>query len=125
MKKNKKFEKTYVNHADEMTDIEANAAFNFASDERSMERSRAATRRKITAKKKHQRWNDRCDVTGFEAKDEHEERVLRGMGAKHQTMNSKVHGPNHPFEMGAGDKRRNEIALDKMRDVEEHTEAMV
>ena len=109
----------------EMTEAEVNAAFTQASDERAKSKSRAANRRKTTANKKRKRWDDRCDVTGFEAKDEHEERVLRGMGAKHQTMNSKVHGPNHPFEMGAGNKRRDEIALDKMSDVEEYAEAMV
>ena len=120
-----KFNKNYLVDAPEMTDAEANAAFYMVSDERAESKSRTAARRKNTANKKKKRWEDRHDVTGFEAKDEHEERVLRGMGGKHQTMNSKVHGPNHSFDMGAGDKRRNEIALDKMNDVEEYAEAMV
>lgn len=107
----------YLMDAPEMTDAEVNAAFCYASDARSREKSRAANRRKTTANKKKQRWNDRHDVTGFEAADKHEELVLRGMGGKHQTMNSKVHTPNHRFEMGVGNKRRDEIAEDKMNDV--------
>lgn len=100
----------------EMTDAEVDAYFAAAQNAHSAEKTRARKRRHDSRRMKARRFEDRSIYVDVPT-DEHEKNVVKGMCGKTSLVNSKVHGPNHSFEMGAGNQRRHEIALDKLREI--------